>query len=221
MTGPRPENSGKGENGSEPARSEKYPPLSPLPGPGVGEVQPGRMAAALEAARAYRRPQPAQAGPKRRAREKPAQPAYPVLVQQTTPTRASVPSRARHGGELAVPDEWRNGVERLATMASPARIEPRRWAAYVATAARLLHEHGPALHAAGWRTLDLFGLHRCAPAAYPPGWGLAWLLGARGDVLNVEADVVGMRREPHGARLAFRRRALVPGVVPAWELDED
>ena len=62
-TDPRPENSGKVENGSEPAQSRKYSPLSPLLGPGVGQVRPGRMAAALEAARAYRRPQPTVASP--------------------------------------------------------------------------------------------------------------------------------------------------------------
>ena len=117
-----------------------------------------------------------------------------------------------------MPDDWRDGVARLATMASPARIEPRRWAAYVATAARLLHEHGPALHAAGWRTLDLFGLHRCAPAAYPPGWGLAWLLGAHGEVLDVAADAVGMRWHPGGARMAFRRRPVTAGVVAEWSI---
>ena len=128
------------------------------------------------------------------------------------------PTRARGGCGLAVPDEWRDGVERLATMPSPARIEPQRWAAFVATAARLLHSHGPALHRAGWGTLELFGLYGCAPAAYPPGWGLAWLLDTAGDVLDLDPDGVGMRRTMGGARLLFRRRPFVAGVLAAWKL---
>ena len=170
-TAPRPENPEKVENGSEPARLKEYSPLSPLLGPELGEVRPGRMAAALEAARAYRRPQPTITRPKRHARVELSP--SPNHTDQTPPARASVPSRTRHGGGLAVPEEWLGGIERLATMPSPSRIEPQRWAAYVATAARLLHYQGPALHGAEWGTLALFGLHRHCPATYPPGWGLA------------------------------------------------
>ena len=215
-TAPRPENPGKVENGSEPSRLKEYSPLSPLLGPEVGEVRPGRMAASLETARAYRRPPPTVASPKRRARVKLTP--SPNPMQQPPPVRASVPWRARHGGGLAVPEEWLGGIERLATMLSPARIEPQRWAAYVATATRLLHDQGPALHGAEWGTLALFGLHRHCPATYPPGWGLAWLLDTDGDVLDVTPDGVGMRRTPSGARLVFRRRPRTAGVVPVWEL---
>lgn len=90
-----------------------------------------------------------------------------------------------------------------------------------ATSARLLRDHGAALHDAGWDALDLFGLHRRAPAMNPAGWGLAWLLGAAGEVLDVAPDAVGMRRGQDGARLTFRRdcRAARAGVVPAWALD--
>ena len=67
MTAPapacRPENPEKVENWSKPVGSREYSPLSPLLGPRVGELRPGRMAAALEAARAYRRPQPTVASP--------------------------------------------------------------------------------------------------------------------------------------------------------------
>lgn len=107
----------------------------------------------------------------------------------------------------------------LAAMACPARIEPQRWAAFVATAGRLLRDHGPTLHAAGWGTLDLFGLHQVAPDTHPPGWGLSWLLETDGDVLDVGADVVGLRRQPGGARMGFRKRSRA-GAVPAWELND-
>lgn len=119
-----------------------------------------------------------------------------------------------------VPPAWCAGVALLATLPPPDAIEPRRWAALAATSARLLREHGAELHGAGWDALDLFGLHQRAPATNPPGWGLAWLLDAAGEVLDVTPVAVGMCRTPGGARLAYRRRtaAARAEVVPAWEL---
>lgn len=118
-----------------------------------------------------------------------------------------------------VPADWCEGVAALATMAVPSGIAAERWGELAHASGRLVRDHGAALHGAGWGTLHLFGLHRHCPATYPPGWGLAWLLDADGDVLDVMPDGVAMRRTPKGARLVFRRRALDPGVVSAWELD--
>jgi len=88
------------------------------------------------------------------------------------------------------------------------------------TSTHLLQNHGAELHRADWDALDLFGLHATAPATNPPGWGLAWLLGAAGEVLDVVPDAVGMRRGPAGARLTFRRTntAERAGALPAWDL---
>ena len=109
----------------------------------------------------------------------------------------------------------------LAALDPPGGITLARWAALAATSTYLLQSRGAELHRAGWDALDLFGLHRRAPATNPAGWGLAWLLGAAGEVLDVAIDAVGMRREPDGARLTFRRsdRAARAGVMPAWALD--
>ena len=108
----------------------------------------------------------------------------------------------------------------LSRLPVPDAITPQRWAILAATAARLLQDHGAELHAAGWDALDLFGLHAAAPAANPSGMGLAWLLGAHGDVLDVSPDAVGMRRQPDGARLAFRPRSTMAraGMASAWVL---
>lgn len=132
--------------------------------------------------------------------------------------RTHATNAADAGAPLAEMDAWHAGVSRLATMRCPSGIEPRRWAIYGATAARLLAQHGAALHAAGWGTLDLFGLHRHAPAYHPPGWGLVWLLNTGGELLDVAAAQVVLCVVPMGSRLVFRRRTLVPSVVPAWEL---
>ena len=126
----------------------------------------------------------------------------------------TAPPRAR----TAVPEDWARGLIELATMPIPATIEPRRWFAFVGMAERLLHDHGPELHAAGWTALDLFGLDATAPETNPAGWGLAWLLGTRGQVLDVGGDNVGIRWGPGGARLAFRRRPVTARSVLAWEM---
>ncbi len=115
---------------------------------------------------------------------------------------------------------WGEGVALLESLPPPDGITAERWAVLVSTSRRLLHDHGAALHRAGWDTLDLFGLHARAPAANPTGWGLAWLLGAAGMVVDVASEVVGMCREPDGARLAFPRgqASVQAGIVPAWEM---
>lgn len=63
------------------------------------------------------------------------------------------------------------------------------------------------------------GLLPTAPGANPPGWGLAWLLGAAGDVLDVSPGAIGMRFHPNGVRLALHCRAgRRGGIMPAWKL---
>lgn len=150
--------------------------------------------------------------------------AVPAFPTRTPPvgTLPPPPVPAPAQPYLGVPLAWCDGVALLATMPAPPAIPPPRWAVLTRTAARLLRDHGAELHAPGWDVLDLFGLHAAAPAANPAGWGLAWLLGEHGDVLDVSPDAVGMRRGPDGARLAYRRRGAMAraGVVPAWRLGE-
>jgi hypothetical protein len=76
-------------------------------------------------------------------------------------------------------------VALLATLPAPPTIPDRRWSVLAATSARLLQDHGAALHGTGWNALDVFGLDASAPATNPPGWRLAWLLGEHGEVLDV------------------------------------
>lgn len=119
-----------------------------------------------------------------------------------------------------VPAAWCEGIALLASRPAPDGIGPPRWRAFQVRAARLLREHGSELHSNGWDRLDLFGLHHAAPAAHPPGWGLAWLLGAEGGVLDTSPAAVGMTREAGGARLALYKRSapLRAGIIPAWDL---
>ena len=116
---------------------------------------------------------------------------------------------------------WCEGVTRLAIRWAQPIIAPAGSAALAATSTRLLRDHGAALHGAGWDALDLFGLHRHAPATNPPGWSLAWLLGATGTVLDVSPMVVGMRRGPDGARVTLWQRGekARAGIMPAWIIE--
>ena len=139
-----------------------------------------------------------------------------LRCQTHEPTPAISPTAAPPG----VPRTWYEGVALLATRPAPLAIPPARWTVYAATAARLLREQGAALHRAGWDELALFGLHAAAPAANPTGWGLAWLLGEAGEVLDVTPEAVGMRNRPNGARLTLRRQQAAgnAGIVAAWTL---
>lgn len=120
----------------------------------------------------------------------------------------------------SVPADWCKGVALLSTMTAPDTVPPPRWATLAATSARLLRDHGAELHRAKWDVLDLFGLHWLAPVANPTGWGLAWLMGSTGRVVDVSGEAIGMCREPGGTRMAFRRRTALAraGTVPAWVL---
>ena len=119
-----------------------------------------------------------------------------------------------------VPLDWCEGVGLLATVPAPPTILSRRWAALAASAFRLVRDHGAELHTAGWDALDLFGLHSIAPLANPTGWGLAWLLGVAGEVLDVAPEAVGMRHGPGGARMVFhqRRARERSGISLAWNV---
>ena len=214
---PGPENPEKGENLAVVGVVERFPPFPPFSGPGTAQnAAPASPAAALAAVRAYRRTPP------------PEPPRAPRRKQDATADRPRMHGGGDHFADYSenpsttlagVPPEWCEGVRLLASRPAPQTIPPRRWAALAATSTQMLRDHGAALHAARWDGISLFGLHPTAPATNPPGWGLAWLLGEHGEVLDVSPGVIGMRWGPDGAWLAFRRRASGRGgAVLAWLL---
>ena len=219
MTAPEPrtgpEKPEKDEKPPTPDAGGPFLGFPPFPGLGTaGNAAPGgAAAAALAEVRAYRRTPP----PKPPRAPRPKQDAPPDAANRPR-TRAAGAARPTLPG---VPPDWCEGVALLASRPAPPTIPPRRWAALAAASNRLLRDHGAELHAAQWDTIALFGLHPDAPASNPAGWGLAWLLGEHGEVLDVAPDVIGMRREPRGWRLVCVRRCgpPPPGIVPAWMLD--
>ncbi len=207
---PGPEKPEKGEKPPEPDAGVAFPGFSPFSGPGaMQDAAPSGAAAALAALRSYRRVPPPE--PPRAARSKPdAAPPPPPRARRVS--AAPTPP--------GVPLDWCEGVATIAARPAPPAIPPRRWAVLAATCDRLLRDHGAELHRAGWDATDLWGLDAIAPAARPDGWGVAWLLGDHGDVLDVAPDVIGMRQGPGGARLTYRRpgASARAGTVPAWLL---
>ncbi len=199
---PRPENPEKGGNPHAGEYGPGFLPLSPFSGTGAAQnaISNG---AALAAVRAYRRIPPPK--PPRAARRKGPPARAPGDLSRTLP---------------GVPLDWCEGVALLAVRTAPPTILPGRWAVLATTSERTLREHGAALHGAGWPALALFGLDRSAPASYPPGWGLVWLLGEHGEVLDISAGVIWLRWKPDGARMAFYRQhgAARAGTVLAWLL---
>ena len=208
---PGPENSEKGEKPRVGEGTPGFSSFSPFSGQEAAQdATSTSAAAALDAVRAYRRRLPPKLSSA--ARRKPGTAMHAHDDARTALEAAST----RLPG---VPPDWCEGVGLLATVPAPPTIPPRRWAALAASAFRLVRDHGAELHTAGWNTLDLFGLHPTAPAANPAGWGLAWLLGEAGSVLDVSADAVIMCAVPGGARLVCQRRERArAGAVLAWEL---
>ena len=205
---PRPENPEKGGNPHAGEYGPGFLPLSPFSGTGAAQnaISNG-AAAALAAVRAYRRIPP------------PKPPRAPRHILQAARRGFGAPGQAPVA-PLGVPLDWCEGVALLAARTAPPMILPGRWAVLAATSARLLQDHGAELHGAGWPALALFGLDRSAPASYPPGWGLVWLLGEHGEVLDISAGVIWLRWKPDGARMAFYRQHGTgrAGTVLAWLL---
>ena len=219
---PCPENPGIGENPQADGGGAGFSPLSPFSeaGEASNTAAMGQHGAALDIVRSYRRTPPpkppAHSGTgQRKGRPAPRVRASPPKLNATSPPTLN-PVRARAVGVML---DWREGVAKLVTTPPPPGVPPHRWHTFQVSAVRLVRDHGAALQAAGWDTLDLFGLHAVAPAMNAAGMGLAWLLGDTGTVLDVGPDAVGMRCTPGGARLAFhRRQGTRAGAVPAWEL---
>ena len=164
-----PENPEKSENLGVEEDGVRFSPLSPFSEPGAAQnAVSGVSAVALAVVRAYRRPAPPEPPRAPRRRRKPD-----ASHPQSTHTRCSVPTSTMLPG---VPPDWCKGVALLAALPPPPGIPLLRWTLLAVTSARLLRDHGAALHWAGWDALDLFGLHPTAPAINPPGWGVAWLL---------------------------------------------
>lgn len=118
----------------------------------------------------------------------------------------------------AVPDEWCKGVALICDRPAVAGIGAQRWDSFGRSCRRLLIEKGATLHAAGWDSLDLFGLHPTVPEAAPDCWGVAWLLRdfSLGEITAETVSLIAGEGVSTRAR-KMARQARIEAVV-AWKL---
>lgn len=100
-------------------------------------------------------------------------------------------------GEL--PAEWREGVSRVQAMPPPAGFASDKWRQVQVDAARLLDEHGAALHRLGWRATDVWGVHPTVPGVALHCAGVAVVLGGARVVEVTDARARGVRAPERGA----------------------
>ena len=117
-----------------------------------------------------------------------------------------------------LPREWAEGVARLHIMPRPPNVPIRRWDQFIDDAARFADRWGAKAAALGWEPVDLWGCHPDQPYQRFDALGLVWLLNGNGlAALSPDAATIRTRT---GALQTYRRRAVPPGTVLAWELTQ-
>lgn len=110
---------------------------------------------------------------------------------------------------------WRESVASLSHGPGPLEIEPRRWTALVSDARKLVTHWGDQLFAAGWSTLDVFGVPRQPGARRLDCVGLVAVIGGRA-ILDVSPDIAVIKASPRDTT-RFHRSLIARGGVPIWQ----
>ena len=111
-------------------------------------------------------------------------------------------------GDNEIPRDWVEGVSKLTGMDAPAGFKPERWAPLVADAEVFLDRWAAQAQRLGWSSVDVFGVHRHAPAARLDAQGLVPALGGDRIVAMTNDDAV--IENARGARLRHCRRLTAP-----------
>jgi len=116
-----------------------------------------------------------------------------------------------------LPAEWRDGLERLASVPRHPDFSEARWALGVWWARQIASEHGVPAFVMGWNAEDLFGLDPAAPSARYDGMGLSFFLKPECQIVSLN-DERAVIRHPRGAESRFWVGRCVPESRPAWDL---
>ena len=113
------------------------------------------------------------------------------------------------------PVSWVEGVAGMQAMPPPRGFTPQRWAEAYSDAVRILARYGGELHAKGWTTEDVFGLHPDAPAHRYNALGLVFLIhgGSVPFISGNLADIVTRAKV-----MQTYTRAPHPEAVAVWTL---
>jgi hypothetical protein len=117
------------------------------------------------------------------------------------------------------PEEYSDGLSRLAHISAPAGFPPHRWLAAKTAALTFARQWLWQAIRLGWTPLELFGLHAVAPAARHDAKGVAWILEGGGRVLAMTEGTAAIMA-PTGSMLTFYRRQAIDGAVLPWELTD-
>ena len=115
-------------------------------------------------------------------------------------------------------EEWRLGLDRMRGHPPPPNFSERVWHELKIDALALFATHASRLVVLGWRTEELFGLHRDHPSVCVAASGLARFIHT-GAVIEITGQLASIRRLT-GSVLTYRRTDPQPGAVPAWELHQ-
>lgn len=110
------------------------------------------------------------------------------------------------------------GLKRLDASPPLWPIEPKQWLAVVASVRAFAGRWDAWARAAGWTSLELYGLHLRAPYARLDAMGAAWLLARSGDIAHsVDAGAI-VTGTHSGNRLRIYRTSPHPELALAWTL---
>jgi hypothetical protein len=111
------------------------------------------------------------------------------------------------------------GLELLARSPPLWLIGAEGWAIAVARARAFAERWDGQAPAAGWSTLELYGMHRRAPFARLTAMGAAWVLArSGGSAIAVASDAIVVATRTGGRLRIYRTAAPDPDAVSAWEL---
>jgi hypothetical protein len=110
------------------------------------------------------------------------------------------------------------GLELLARSPPLWPISTEEWSRTVASVRAFAERWDASARAAGWRSPELYRLHRRAPYARLDAMGAAWLLAQSGDfALAVDAATI-VTTTHTGNRLRIYRTAPIPEAMLAWTI---
>ena len=113
---------------------------------------------------------------------------------------------AHHQGDA--PNEWREGIAKLISMAPPPGFTPERWGVVVNDAGSFLDRWATQAARLGWSAAEVFGCHRRAPAARYDAAGLVVMM--NGDEIVALTDTAATIRNKRGVVLTHQRRLTAP-----------
>ena len=112
---------------------------------------------------------------------------------------------------------WRDGVRKMRAEGPPDGWPPSQWRGLCSVSESFIDNYGELAHWFGWTTLDIFGVHHCAPLDRMECIGLVLRLSGEDHVVRL-GDVTATIRHANGYTTTFCRNPRHHEFVPVWKL---